>query len=286
MILRLLRTMLLLFAASINSTPSTAKALPDTLNVDVPEKARQQGQFFTVRVADTSSKPGLWFMERSYAMFLQPDSSWRALVPIENLTRPGSYAILVRTDSLEQKIPVLVKPNNRKIQYITLDSSKQGIKATETEKTRVKAALQTESPEKLYTGSFLRPSPGRTSSLFGLKRSYDGRPVESYHKGIDISAPRGTPVKSTANGRIILTGTVTAGFRLHGNTVIIDHGQGLASIYMHLDAITVKEGQSVVKGEVIGRVGHTGISTAPHLHWGTYLYGTSVDPLLFEGKTY
>ncbi len=286
MILRPLGTLLLLFAAAIYLTPSTANALPDTIRVDVPEKNRQQGQFFTVRVANTSSKPGLWFMERSYAMFRQPDSSWRALVPVENLTKPGSYAILVRTDSLEQKVPVLVKPNNRKIQYITLDPSKQGIKATETEKTRVKAALQTESPEKLYTGTFLRPSSGRTSSLFGLKRSYNGEPVTSYHKGIDISAPEGTPVKSSAAGKVILCGTVGEGFHVHGNTIVIDHGHGLTTIYMHLHTIKVRQNVPVQKGEVIGTVGHTGISTAPHLHWGTYLYGTSVDPLLFEGKQY
>ena len=85
---------------------------------------------------------------------------------------------------------------------------------------------------------------------------------------------------------VILTGTVEEGFQVHGNTVIIDHGQGLISVYLHLSAITVHEGQLVNAGEVIGKVGHTGISTAPHLHWGTYLYGTSVDPELFEGKAF
>ncbi|MBN1279239.1 MAG: M23 family metallopeptidase [Chlorobium sp.] len=284
--LRPLVTLLLLFAAALTSTPATAISAKDTLRIDVPEKSRQQGQFFTVKVADTSSKPELWFMERNYAMFRQPDSSWKALVPVENLARPGSYALLIRTDRLEQKIPVFVKPNYRKVQHIRLSPSKQAIKATSIEKTRIKDALQTESPEKRYKGVFLRPSPGRISSMFGLKRSYDGGPVTSYHKGIDISAPQGTPVKSTAEGRVILTGTVAEGYVLHGNTVVIDHGQGLTAIYMHLHSITVKEGQNVDKGEIIGTVGHTGISTAPHLHWGTYLYGTSVDPLLFLGHAY
>lgn len=277
---------LLLFLALAAFTPDAHALSSDTLKADVPETAKKQGQFFSVRVSGEGTAPSLWFMERSYTMFRQPDSSWRALVPVENLTKPGSYAFLVRTASGEQKIPVQVKPNNRKVQYITLDPSKQGLRATETEKMRVKAALLTESPEKLYDGTFLRPAPGRTSSLFGLKRSYDGGPVESYHKGIDISAPQGTPVKSTAGGKVVLCGTVREGFLVHGNTVIIDHGQGLTSIYMHLDSITAKQGTTVRKGEVIGKVGHTGISTAPHLHWGTYLYGISVDPQLFEGKSY
>jgi murein DD-endopeptidase MepM/ murein hydrolase activator NlpD len=84
----------------------------------------------------------------------------------------------------------------------------------------------------------------------------------------------------------VLCGTVSEGFRVHGNTVVIDHGQGLTTIYMHLHTIAVRAGQLVEKGEAIGTVGHTGISTAPHLHWGTYLYGTSVDPQLFEGKSF
>jgi murein DD-endopeptidase MepM/ murein hydrolase activator NlpD len=278
---------LLLIILSMVLFPLAAHAAAtDSLRVDVRETSRAQGQFFTVKVSGENAMPSLWFKEGSYTMFRQQDSSWMAMVPVENLTKPGSYALLVRTATSERKITVQVKPNNRKIQYITLDPSKQGLKATETEKMRVKAALLTESPEKLYSGPFLRPAPGRTSSLFGMKRSYDGGPVESYHKGIDISAPKGTPVKSTAAGNVVLCGTVAEGFRVHGNTVIIDHGQGLTSIYMHLNSIATRQGSPVRKGEVIGTVGHTGISTAPHLHWGTYLYGISVDPQLFEGRQY
>ncbi|MBM3423792.1 MAG: M23 family metallopeptidase [Chlorobi bacterium] len=283
--IRILSIFLLSFTLAAY-TPFVHAASPDTLRVDVTETSRAQGQFFTVRATATRSAPSLWFMERTYTMFLQPDSSWKAMVPVENLTKPGTYALLVRTTTGEKKIPVRVNPNNRKIQYITLDPSKKGLRATEIEKMRVKTALLTESPDKLYSGVFLRPAPGRTSSLFGLKRSYNGRPVESYHKGIDISAPQGTPVKSTADGRVVLCGTVREGFQVHGNTVIIDHGQGLTSIYMHLNTISAIEGSPVRKGEVIGTVGHTGISTAPHLHWGTYLYGISVDPQLFEGRQY
>ncbi|MEE9903915.1 MAG: M23 family metallopeptidase [Chlorobium sp.] len=279
-------SLLLLILVTITLRHPEAQAYEEPLQVDVRESERQQGQFFTVSVTGSSGQPTLWFMERSFAMFRQPDSSWRALVPVENLTNPGSYALLVRTASFERNIPVRVTPNNRKIQHIRLNPTKKGIRATETEKTRVKAALQIQTTEKLHSGVFLRPAPGRVSSLFGLKRSYNGGPVTSYHKGIDISAPQGTPVRSTAAGRVVLAGTVAEGFHLHGNTVVIDHGQGLTAIYMHLHTIAVKEEQIIDKGAVIGTVGHTGISTAPHLHWGTYLYGTSVDPLLFLDHEY
>jgi len=283
--MNMFRSLILFFAVLITPT-ATAAAVSDAMQVTIADTSRKQGQFFSVTVAAVPSEPELWFMERKYTMFRQQDSSWRALVPVENMTQPGSYVLQIRAGKEENKIPVTVASNGRKIQFITLEPSKQELKATRTEKSRVKNALQTGSPEKLHASPFLRPAPGRTTSLFGLKRSYNGGPVESYHKGIDISAPQGTPVKSTAKGKVVLTGTVKEGFQVHGNTVIIDHGQGLTSIYMHLSAITVRDGESVEAGEMIGRVGHTGISTAPHLHWGIYLYGTSVDPELFEGNAF
>jgi murein DD-endopeptidase MepM/ murein hydrolase activator NlpD len=255
----------------------------EAMRLRLDHEQREQGQFFTVTVTCAPEEPVLWFMDRSYRMFRQADSSWRALLPVENLTLPGSYPLLIRSGTSEQKRLLAVVANNRSVQQIALDSPKVELKATEIEKSRVKAALHIESLEKLFAGSFVRPASGRTSSLFGLKRSYNGGPVESYHKGVDISAPQGTAVQSTAKGIVVLTGTVDGGFQVHGNTVIIDHGQGLISIYMHLSVISVHEGQMVEAGEVIGNVGHTGISTAPHLHWGTYLYGISVDPELFEG---
>ncbi len=274
------------FLILIMLTTVTAGAGKEPIQLTVDHDQREQGQFFTVTLTNATSEPALWFIEHRYRMFHQTDKSWRALVPVENLSPPGSYTLLVRAGKHEEQISVTVTPNNRAIQEITLDSSKTELKATEIEKSRVKAALHTESPKKLFAGFFLRPVPGLTSSLFGLKRSYNGGPVESYHKGLDISAPLGTPVQSTAKGIVILTGTVEEGFQVHGNTVIIDHGQGVTSVYLHLSTITVHEGQMVDAGEVIGHVGHTGISTAPHLHWGTYLYGTSVDPELFEGKSF
>ena len=280
--MKILHLFLPLLLVMLTTVASGAGKEPMRLRLD--HEQREQGQFFTVTVTDPPEEPVLWFMDRPYRMFRQPDSSWRALLPVENLTLPGSYPLLLRSGASEQKMLLAVAANSRPVQQIALDFSKAELKATEIEKSRVKAALHTESQEKLFAGSFLRPASGRTSSLFGLKRSYNGAPIESYHKGVDIAAPQGTAVQSTAKGIVVLTGTVDGGFQVHGNTVIIDHGQALISIYMHLSAISVHEGQLVEAGEVIGNVGHTGISTAPHLHWGTYLYGTSVDPELFEGK--
>ncbi len=253
------------------------------MKVHVDHAQREQGQFFTVTVDGVPSEPTLNVMGRSLRMFRHSGSLWRAFVPVENTTPPGKYRLSFREGEEEQRFEVTVTPNNRPIQKIQLDSSKTGLHATEIEKSRVKRALHTETPEQLFQGVFRRPVSGRTCSLFGLQRSYNGGPVEGYHKGIDISASQGTPVRCTAHGKVVLTGAVENGFLVHGNTVIIDHGQGVVSVYLHLSAIAVHEGQSVEAGEILGNAGHTGISTAPHLHWGLYLYGTSVDPELFEG---
>ncbi len=220
-LLHLLLPLLLLMMLTTVATGIGKK--PVALTVD--QNQHEQGQFFTVTFTGSTSEPELLFMEQRYRMFRQSGTSWRALVPVENLTPPGSYTLQVRAGAHEEHIPVTVTPNKRAIQQITLDLSKAELKATELEKSRVKAALHTESSEKLFGGVFLRPVHGETSSLFGLKRSYNGGPVESYHKGLDIAAPQGTPVQSTAKGMVILTGTVEEGFQVHGNTVIIDHGQ-------------------------------------------------------------
>ncbi|UZJ37502.1 M23 family metallopeptidase [Prosthecochloris sp. SCSIO W1103] len=264
-----------------------SEAIADTkpsLTLDTVSK--KQGEFFTATVSGTRFIPDLWFNGEHFTMFRQKDGSYRALVPVENLSKPGSYAILAKADDWKEKIPVTVVSNNRPVQKIWLDRKTNSLKATKEEKEQVKQGLRTLSSEKLWSERFSYPCNGRKSSPFGVKRSYNGAPVSSYHKGIDIAVPRGTPVKSPAPGKVMLTGYESNRFHVHGNTVIIDHGQGLTSIYLHLHSISVKEGDVVNKGETIGTVGSTGISTGPHLHWGTYLYGTSVDPELFVESEY
>ena len=256
---------------------------PD-LTLDAPTK--KQGDFFVATVSGARSNPDLWFNGEHFPMFRQDNGSYRTLVPVENLLQPGSYAVLAKAGSWKEKIPVQVKSNSLPVQKIWLDKKTSRLKATEEEKAKVKRGLRTLSSFKLWSDMFSYPCKGRKSSPFGVKRSYNGAPVSSYHKGIDIAVPRGTPVTSPARGRVVLTGYESKRFRVHGNTIIIDHGQGLTSIYMHLHSIRVNEGDIVGKGDTIGTVGSTGISTGPHLHWGTYLYGTSVNPELFVRNEY
>ena len=100
-----------------------------------------------------------------------------------------------------------------------------------------------------------------------------------YHRGVDYATGTGTPVIAPAAGRISLVGNESEGFRVHGNTVGIDHGQGVLSIFLHLSRIDVQEGDIVQAGQTVGAVGSTGSSTGPHLHWGLYVHGQAIDPV-------
>lgn len=121
--------------------------------------------------------------------------------------------------------------------------------------------------------SFIIPAAGKIFENFGERRIYNTKP-RSPHGGIDISAPLGTPVKASNSGEVVLASDLY----FSGNTVIIDHGLGLFSLYSHLSEIRVKRGQMVIRGEIIGMVGASGRVTGPHLHWGIKVHESRIDP--------
>ena len=127
---------------------------------------------------------------------------------------------------------------------------------------------------------FLWPVVGRISTLFGSQRIYRGEPG-SYHSGIDIARPIGTPVLAPADGVVVLA--TAKPFTLEGNLLLVDHGMGLNSAFMHLSRIDVQVGQHVRRGQPIGTVGRTGRATGPHLHWGMRWNDARIDPLLVTG---
>ncbi len=128
--------------------------------------------------------------------------------------------------------------------------------------------------------TFVWPVKGRISGMFGNQRIYNGDPG-SYHSGIDIAAPTGTYYVAPADG--VVTLAASSPFTLEGNLVMIDHGMGLNSAFLHSSEILVKEGQHVKRGEPIGRVGSTGSATGPHLHWSMKWNAARIDPILLTG---
>ncbi|MCC5792542.1 MAG: peptidoglycan DD-metalloendopeptidase family protein [Legionellaceae bacterium] len=127
-----------------------------------------------------------------------------------------------------------------------------------------------------FKEGFIAPSRGPISSLFGLKRVYNNQERDP-HSGLDIASPQGDPIIATNGGTVVSA----KDYFFTGNTVIIDHGMGLFSLYAHLDSFDVKTGDTVQQGQLLGKVGSTGRVTGPHLHWSMIVNQTLVDPLLF-----
>jgi murein DD-endopeptidase MepM/ murein hydrolase activator NlpD len=143
----------------------------------------------------------------------------------------------------------------------------------------IAAARSRETGAAGWRQDFIWPVKGRISGLFGRQRIYRGEPG-SFHTGIDIAPGNGTPFVAPADGVVVLA---RSGFSLEGGLIIIDHGAGLNSAFLHASKIVVAEGEHVRQGEHIGNIGATGRATGPHLHWGLKWRDARLDPLLFTG---
>jgi murein DD-endopeptidase MepM/ murein hydrolase activator NlpD len=140
----------------------------------------------------------------------------------------------------------------------------------------------TYTPQKLWSGPFLKPSSAAVGDIYGLARSYNHGPVTSYHSGLDFMALEDSYVVAAAGGWVAFSGSLP----VRGNSVIIDHGMGVFTGYHHLSDVNVAKGQSVQAGDLIGLSGHTGLASGPHLHWEVLIRGIEVDGLLWlQGRS-
>ncbi|GAB6051682.1 M23 family metallopeptidase [Magnetospira thiophila] len=144
----------------------------------------------------------------------------------------------------------------------------------------IKQVRQNDRDEPLFESGFQWPVQGPLSGIYGSQRILNGKP-KNPHNGVDIAAPRGTPVAACADGVVAL---VHDDMFYTGKTVMLDHGHGLTSVYIHMDTIQVVDGQRLEKGQILGTVGATGRATGPHLHWGVSLFATPIDPKLLVGE--
>jgi murein DD-endopeptidase MepM/ murein hydrolase activator NlpD len=210
------------------------------------------------------------------------------LIPTAPLDKPGprTLEIKVRDNRYKPvKIPCTIQKQSFETQHIWLSKKKSTLKKSKTEEAQVEAWQNLQTAEQLWNGPFRVPSTGVISSQYGQQRFYNGKFAKNYyHRGIDYAAPTGSPVSSPAAGKVVLVGLESRGFDLHGNCVGLDHGQGVASMFMHLDKVHVKVGAKVKQGQTLGTIGDTGIATGPHLHWGLFVHGQCVDPYMWFNK--
>ena len=212
----------------------------------------------------------------------QQSGQWTALVGIPLSAAPGALSLKVkRQGSSESVVKFQIKPFRYAEQRLTVAPGQVDLSADDTARyererlhlAQVIATFTEVQPEALQ---FLQPNSGRRSSSFGLRRVFNGQ-TRNPHSGMDIAAAQGAPVLAVASGVVIDTGD----YFFNGNTVWLDHGSGLLTMYCHLSEIDVKAGERVSAGALIGKVGSTGRATGPHLHWSVSLNRAMVDPALF-----
>lgn len=241
----------------------------------------QQGQ--TVRIAVRTDRPvsltGALF-DRP-VRFVEEGGAYYALVGVHAFAEPGLYELtLTATDDGGSQAAVavglLVERGAYGYERIDVPDSRSNLLDATlivAERERMAQAQSTFSESRYWHGPLRQPVEAAISSYFGTRRSYEGGPYNSFHAGVDFNAGAGTAVRASADGVVVLAEPLT----VRGNAIVIDHGWGLLTGYWHLSSIDVAVGQAVRAGDVIGRVGNTGLSTGAHLHWEVFVGGISVD---------
>lgn len=273
----------------------TARA--GTLRLDVPEQVARGDAFLALAVADTPMREvvfswrGKAWRARAEAVMTPQGQVWQAVillsVPLETKEKRLTLAASAAGENLRSpQAAVALFDKKRPVQKLSVDKKYVDPPAKVMERIRkdretVRAALAHYSPDRLWTLPLTRPVPGGISSLYGLKRVFNGQ-ARGYHRGLDLRGAAGTPIKACADGRVVLCDDLY----FAGKSVYLDHGQGVFTAYLHMSEQLVQKGQEVRKGQIIGKVGATGRVTGPHLHLSLIVQGQSVDvePLLAAGE--
>lgn len=245
----------------------------------LPREQRTPGGVALISLPGMTA-PVAEFMGQRVAI-VQNKEDWTAIVGLPLALKPGKHSLqivdrgvthLVQFDVQDKAYPTqrLTVPNQRQVTPNPDDMIR-----IQSEQVRTRAALTRFTTELPANFALSTPVEGRQSPSFGSRRIFNGEP-RNPHAGMDIAASTGTPIKSPAPGVVVETGD----FFFNGNTVFVDHGHGLVTLYCHLSSIAVQPGDRVKPGDLLGQVGATGRVTGPHLHWGVGLNGVMVDPSL------
>jgi murein DD-endopeptidase MepM/ murein hydrolase activator NlpD len=254
-------------------------------SASLPEQLAVPGGVVQIPLGEAKQPTPEVFFQDKRVMVIENNGQWLALVGIPLDTKPGKHNITINNPKGGSQQSVIIAYKEYPAQYITIKNKRmvnpdpEDIKRINADRIPINKALRTWTEQAQIDTDFIPPVDGRLSSLFGLKRFFNNQP-KNPHSGLDIAAPAGTPIVAPASARVINTGN----YYYNGNTVFLDHGQGLITGYFHMAEIKVKPEQRVSQGTILGTVGETGRVTGPHLHWNVYLNKTKVDPALFISK--
>lgn len=266
---------------------AAATTVQDAIRLTSPRKARQ-GSVVRVRASVRNFSPH----EEPIIIFSWLDKSVRAsAVPVNGRQEAemlvpvpvnAKKALTVRAETADKRqraktriavVPVAWPEQQLNVNAKYVAPPPETMQRIEAERRLSREALSRISPERLWR-DFVRPVPGAVTSAFGGRRMFNGK-LRSIHRGVDLRGAEGSPIRALASGRVILAESMYYG----GNTVYLDHGQGVISIYCHMSVMDVRSGDTVQAGDVLGKVGSTGRVTGPHLHLGLIIHGQAADPL-------
>ncbi len=259
-----------------------ALALPSLAGAGLPRAASVPGGVALVSLGPaTAGLPRAWLGEQQ-VLIAAEGGQWVAVVGLALDTLPGAHELRVDEAGVTRSVRFSVKPKVYPEQRITLkDNSKVQLSTSDLE--RVEGEIATIQRLKRHwreadetDTEFILPTTGRLTGRFGVRRFFNGE-ARAPHAGFDIAAARGTPVRANAHGIVLAADD----YFFNGRSVFVDHGNGLISLYCHLERIDVQPGEPVSKGQRIGLSGMSGRATGPHLHWSVVLNGAMVDPELF-----
>ena len=275
----LVSVLLVLTGENLNADPN--------LRVESIPKIAKQGDVCLIRASGPVSLESIHGEFQGERFPLAPgtqNGTYEGLIGIDLTTKPATYEIRVTATDASGKdyaSPLSLKVGKAGFgtQKLSLppsmvDLDAKSLERANREASRLKALFQTFSDERLWKGAFIRPLEGELSGAFAMDRIINGQ-RRTPHTGVDLEAREGTPVSATNSGIVVLVDELF----FSGKSVILDHGWGLYSMYFHLSEALVKEGDKVDTGAVLGRVGSTGRSTGPHLHWAIRMTEARVDPL-------
>lgn len=248
----------------------------------LPQLDPVPGGVTLVPLPASQAQPEAYYQRRP-VMVLERDGQWQALLGIPLTTKPGTHHVrVVQTRGKVSHVPFQVEGRRYETQHITIKDKRKvspnrdDLKRIGKERARIQTALAAFSDQRPAALQFALPVQGRESSPFGLRRFFN-KQARKPHSGLDIAAPEGTPIRAPAAGRVLDRGD----FFFNGNTLFLDHGNGLVTMYCHMQEIQVEAGQWLEPNEILGTVGKTGRATGPHLHWGVSLNDARVNPKLF-----
>ncbi len=259
-------------------------ALPLLAHASLPEASSVPGGIAVVPLGSATAittRPQTWLGGQPVLVTSDHDQ-WYAVVGLPLDLAPGQHELSVKIGSETKAQPFEVEAKKYPEQRITLkDKSKVELSPADLARAEHEIALIKKLKHHWRDAQdtdlgFILPADGQLGGRFGVRRFFNGEP-RAPHSGLDVAVTSGTPVKASAAGVVLAVGD----YFFNGKTVFIDHGNGLITMYCHLEQIDVQDGQAVGKGQQLGLSGKTGRATGPHLHWSVVLNGAMVDPELF-----